>query len=44
VVADLDLPGIEAGGYRLGLLLQTVLLSMGLVCIYKVRSPDGSRR
>jgi len=44
LVADLNLRGIEAGGYRLGLLLQTVLLSMGLVCIYKVRSPDGSGR
>ncbi len=42
VVADLRIPGIEAGGYRLGLLLQTVLLSMGLVCIYKVRPADGS--
>jgi UMF1 family MFS transporter len=40
LVADLELPGLAHGGYRLGLLLQLVLLSGGLLCIYKVEAPD----
>ncbi|MHC4480399.1 MAG: MFS transporter [Planctomycetota bacterium] len=40
LMADLELRGIPAGGYRVGMLLQIVLLSVGLVCIYKVEMPD----
>lgn len=36
LLADLRVPGIPAGGYRLGLLFQLLLLSAGMVCIYKV--------
>ncbi len=44
LVADLDIGGIPAGGYRLGLLLQIVLLSFGLACIYNVEMPDEGPR
>lgn len=40
LMADVRIPAVPAGGYRLGLLLQVVLLSAGVICIYKVRLPD----
>ncbi|MCK4374945.1 MAG: MFS transporter, partial [Candidatus Brocadiae bacterium] len=44
LAADLDIGSIPAGGYRLGLLLQIVLLSFGLACIYNVEMPDEGPR
>ncbi len=41
LLADIRVPGVPAGGYRLGLLFQLVLLSVGMVCIYKVRPADA---
>ncbi len=40
LLADVEIPGIHAGGYRVGLLAQLVFLTIGLVCIYKVGA-DG---
>jgi len=40
LLADVRIPGLVAGGYRLGLLLQLLLLSAGLICIYKVVPED----
>ena len=40
LLADLEIPGVHAGGYRLGLLAQLLFLTVGLVCIYKVGA-DG---
>jgi MFS family permease len=40
LLADVRIPGVHAGGYRLGLLFQLLLLSAGMVCIYKVGPLD----
>jgi len=41
LLADLRLPEAPTAGYRLGLLFQLILLSVGMICIYKVEAPDG---
>ncbi len=41
LLADLEIRGIPAGGYRLGLLAQLVLLSIGIACIYRLEVEDG---
>jgi len=39
LLADLSIAGIQAGGYRVGLLVQVVLFTVGMMCIYKVEMP-----
>jgi len=38
VLADVQVPGVPAGGYRLGLLSQLALLVPGIFCIYKLEA------
>jgi hypothetical protein len=40
LMADVHMRSLQAGGYRLGLLLQLFLLCTGLMCIYKIGEPD----
>lgn len=35
LLADVDVPGLEAGGYRAGLLIQVVTMAAGAACILK---------
>jgi len=44
LLADLHIRGVPAGGYRVGLLVQVVLFTVGLMCIYKVETPDDGAR
>jgi MFS-type transporter involved in bile tolerance (Atg22 family) len=44
LLADLHIRGVPAGGYRVGLLVQVVLFTVGLMCIYKVETPDDAAR
>ncbi len=44
LMADVRIPGIPSGGYRVGMLLQIVLLSIGLICIYKVKPQDDAHK
>ncbi|MGD2173759.1 MAG: MFS transporter, partial [Candidatus Brocadiaceae bacterium] len=41
LLADVRIPGVPGGGYRAGLLFQVILLTGGLVCIYRVGDERG---
>jgi UMF1 family MFS transporter len=41
LLADVRISSIPAGGYRLGLLSQTVLLAAGIACIWRVKVENG---
>jgi len=42
IVADVEVPGMHAGGYRAGLLLQVVSMAVGMALIWKVRVDDAT--
>ena len=42
IIADIDVPGVHAGGYRAGLLLQVVAMAVGVILIYKVKVNDAT--
>jgi MFS-type transporter involved in bile tolerance (Atg22 family) len=43
LIADINIPSIHAGGYRLGMLVQAALPAIGLYCIYKVGADYAAR-
>jgi hypothetical protein len=42
LIADIDVSGVEHGGYRLALAVQIVTMAAGLVLIWLVRVDDAT--
>jgi len=42
IMADLELPWVRAGGYRAGLLVQIISMTLGVALIWKVKLDDAS--